>query len=105
MIVDKSHPENRRCFAKALQGEPMFIVLGRDPTMASVLEFWAGERERLLDEGLMPDSDAERDHIEQVRGYVADIRSWQQDYAAPSKQKAYEQDRARHIAAVRRVGR
>lgn len=36
---------NRECLAKRLPGEPMFIILGRDPDGAAIVRLW-GERRR-----------------------------------------------------------
>lgn len=35
---------NRDCIAKALPGEPMFVILGRDPDGATMVRLWAQRR-------------------------------------------------------------
>ena len=82
----------------------MFVVLGRDPTMAAVLELWAAERTRLLDTGHLPDSRGEREHVAAVRDMIAGLMAWQASEQVPSKQRAYEEARARHTAAIGRTG-
>jgi len=40
----KDSPANRDCLAKARLGEPMFIILGRDPDGATIVKLWADRR-------------------------------------------------------------
>jgi hypothetical protein len=40
----KDSPANRDCLAKARPGEPMFIILGRDPDGATIVKLWADRR-------------------------------------------------------------
>lgn len=40
----KNTPGNWDCYANAAPDEPMFVLLGRDPTAAVTLLFWVGAR-------------------------------------------------------------
>jgi hypothetical protein len=41
---DELTPANRDCLAKAKPGEPMFIILGRDPDGGNIVRLWAQRR-------------------------------------------------------------
>lgn len=42
----KNKPGTYDCYANAHPDEPMFILLGRDPTASDLVERWASQRER-----------------------------------------------------------
>ncbi|MFL6728091.1 MAG: Lar family restriction alleviation protein [Sphingomicrobium sp.] len=41
---ERLSPANHDCLAKAKPGEPMFIILGRDPDGANIVRLWAQRR-------------------------------------------------------------
>ena len=43
----KNKPGKFDCYSKAEPDEPVFVLLGRDPTAAFVVAFWAGIREKM----------------------------------------------------------
>lgn len=52
----KNNPGEYDCYQKAEPDEPMFVLLGRDPTASVVVAFWRALNLRL---GLAPAKDAE----------------------------------------------
>jgi hypothetical protein len=67
---DKHSAGNVECLLKAKDGEPMWIILGRDPVYKEVVEFWAQARERAIADGRIEDTPHEREHIATARRYV-----------------------------------
>lgn len=43
----KNNPGKFDCFSKAEPDEPVFVLLGRDPLAAALVEFWATAREQI----------------------------------------------------------
>lgn len=43
-VLGKLSPANRDCIEKAEDGEPMFIILGRDPDGGNIVRLWAERR-------------------------------------------------------------
>jgi len=43
----KNNPGKFDCYANAEPDEPMFVLLGRDPTAAIIVEMWAALREKM----------------------------------------------------------
>jgi hypothetical protein len=68
---DKRSPGNVECLSKAKDGEPMWIILGRDPVYEETVEFWAAARERAIAAGRIEDTKHEREHIATARRYAA----------------------------------
>lgn len=54
-MATKNNPGKFDCYTNAEPDEPMFILLGRDPTAKAVLRYW--ERLRLLHELNKPDDE------------------------------------------------
>lgn len=50
------------CFARAMDDEPMFILLARDPGAPTLVRAWCDQREQEIEQGKRPAAD-----IEQVR--------------------------------------
>lgn len=50
-------PGNFDCYANALPDEPMFVLLGRDPSAPSKVRAWAYDREKAIERGDRPESD------------------------------------------------
>lgn len=70
-VFDKTSLGNQDCLTKAKAGEPMWIIIGRDPVYEEAVEFWAAARERAIADGRIEDSPHERAHIATARRYVA----------------------------------
>lgn len=54
----KSNPGAYDCYENALEDEPMFILLGRDPHGAAAVRKWAADRAIAIATGEKPASDA-----------------------------------------------
>jgi hypothetical protein len=70
-LFDKTSQGNRDCIAKAKAGEPMWIIIGRDPVYEETVEFWATARERAIADGRIEDTPHEREHIATACRYAA----------------------------------
>jgi len=44
----KLNPGNFDCFNNALDDEPMFVLLARDPSAPSCIEVWANYRQQAI---------------------------------------------------------
>jgi hypothetical protein len=56
----KTNPGQFDCYAKAHPDEPVFTLLGRDPSAAQLVHEWAALRERDIAMGLKPQEDMEK---------------------------------------------
>lgn len=63
-IFDRNSPANRDCLDKARPGEPMFILLGRDPDAATIVREWAGRRSAAATRAGLIEQEAE--HLQPV---------------------------------------
>lgn len=54
----KADPGKFDCYANALPGEPMFVLLARDPMFAELVRIWSDRRARDIACGERPLSDA-----------------------------------------------
>jgi hypothetical protein len=70
----KINPSDFDCYANALPDEPMFILLARDPSAPSLIEWWADNRESAIDQRLRPESD--RNMIAEARQCAKNMRAW-----------------------------
>ena len=64
-------------FDHALDGEPIFELLARDPSFGKFVRAWADEREAAIRSGDRPESDAAR--VEEARAIAADGEAWRRD--------------------------
>lgn len=46
-MATKNNPGKYDCYQRAAPDEPLFVLLGRDPTAFIVVQFWADVRERM----------------------------------------------------------
>lgn len=53
----KSNPGKFDCYTNALQDEPMFVLLARDPDFLRLVRKWAKRRGKDVRCGLRPESD------------------------------------------------
>lgn len=70
----KNNPGDFDCYANALPDEPMFILLGRDPSAPDLVNEWADTRDDEINEGKRPQSD--RTMVEEARQCATDMRLW-----------------------------
>lgn len=70
----KNNPGKFDCYANAEQDEPMFILLGRDPSAPDLVRGWADDRERLISAGRKPESD--RPMIAEARKCADDMEAF-----------------------------
>jgi hypothetical protein len=70
----KLDPGKYDCYEQALPDEPMFVLLARDPSAPSLIEWWADNRESAIDQGLRPEGD--RAMVEEARQCVNNMREW-----------------------------
>jgi len=64
------------CFAKALDEEPMFVLLARDPKAPELVERWADDREDEISWGKRPTSDMTQ--VIEARQTANKMRIWRQ---------------------------
>jgi hypothetical protein len=64
------------CLAKREEGEPMFILLGRDTVAPAILSEWCHRREMEILAGQRADTEEERTHVAEVRAKVREFVTW-----------------------------
>ena len=62
------------CFARALDDEPMFVLLARDPSAPDLTEDWAARRHAEIDNGQRPARDIEQ--VNEARTCARNMRAW-----------------------------
>lgn len=70
----KNKPSEFDCYANALPDEPMFILLGRDPSSPDLVNDWADCREAEIAAGHRPPSDFAM--VREARECATDMRLW-----------------------------
>ncbi len=101
----KRNPGEFDCYANAAPDEPMFILLGRDPIAADLVDrWWALRQERLEAEGRLT---AEEVHqISEARSCAAAMRAYAAGYAAgKAKGSARPANHDRMLTEVRMLPR
>jgi hypothetical protein len=73
-MATKLNPGRFDCYANALPEEPMFILLARDPSAPSLIEWWADNRESAIDQKLRPEGD--RAMVAEARQCATNMREW-----------------------------
>ncbi len=104
-LFDKTSTENSSCISRAKPGEPMFVLMGRDPAMAETVAFWAARRLQLIEAGHIADTPEEREHVAKALRMVQAVMDHQIAVLTPTKQSAYAAARVQHTARVGRAGR
>lgn len=74
----KNNPGQFDCYAKALPDEPMFILLGRDPAASLLVAEWANIRQRAIENGRRPESDAKM--VAEARRCARKMKRWRRDH-------------------------
>lgn len=62
-MATKRNPGTFDCYTKADIDEPMFVLLGRDPTAATIVRGWVVTREHLAEQGIIV---RDENHIRQI---------------------------------------
>lgn len=70
----KNNPGNFDCYNNALPDEPMFILLGRDPSAPSKVRAWAYDREKAIEHGNRPETD--RAMVTEARECADAMEAW-----------------------------
>lgn len=73
----KNNPGQFDCYANALPDEPMFILLGRDPSAPLLIERWATERSTAILRGERPQSDMAM--VREATECAAKMRAWRKE--------------------------
>lgn len=61
-------------FAKAKDGEPLFLLMARDPSAPELIESWAHTREAEVTAGRRPASDLAQ--VREARECAQEMRAW-----------------------------
>lgn len=73
----KNDPGSYDCYGNALPDEPMFILLGRDPSAPLLIERWAIERHAAILRGERPASDMAM--VREAQDCARKMRQWRKD--------------------------
>lgn len=73
----KNNPGKFDCYNNALPDEPMFILLARDPSAPSLIEWWADNRLSAIEQKLRPESDLSL--VAEARECARNMRKWRKD--------------------------
>ena len=73
----KNNPGRFDCYDNALPDEPMFVLLGRDPSAPELLERWANGRLFDIASGSRPQSDMAM--VAEAQQCAKDMRQWRKD--------------------------
>jgi hypothetical protein len=90
---DKTAPENASCMSRAKPGEPMFVLLGRDPVMSETVRAWCRDRSLAIIQGFRPNTEAEHEHVRLAMRLADAAEAYWKEFSAPSKQRDYEEFR------------
>ena len=64
------------CFAAAMDDEPMFVLLARDPSAPWLARKWADEREAQIRTGRKPASDMSK--VQEARACADNMERWRE---------------------------
>lgn len=64
------------CFARAMDDEPMFVLLARDAGAPALVRGWAGQRRTDIAEGKRPATDMAQ--IEEAEATAAKMEAWRE---------------------------
>ena len=92
-IFDKNSQENTSLHLRALQGEPMFILLGRDPAMGSTIRAWCRERSLAIIQGLRANTPEEHAHVREGMRLAEIADEYFLGFIKDTPQKVYERRR------------
>lgn len=70
----KAQELNGGCFNAALEDEPMFVLLARDPSAPDLVRDWARKREANIQVGMRSDSDTPK--VIEARQLADSMERW-----------------------------
>jgi hypothetical protein len=73
----KNNPGKFDCYANAEPDEPMFVLLGRDPTAPFVVTFWRAMKEEMRRRGASDISDAK---LQEAFFCSLDLEKWAKEH-------------------------
>lgn len=88
------------CFHAAMDDEPMFVLLARDPNAPLIVQVWADNREREISEGRRPASDMGK--VREARKTAKEMREWRRDHDGEWRTGLFAVDAVKDI--VERAG-
>jgi hypothetical protein len=65
------------CLDRALDGEPVFVLLARDPSFGKLVRAWADERQAAIRAGDRPHVDMNQ--VREARNFAEDGEKWRRD--------------------------
>jgi hypothetical protein len=65
------------CLDRAMDGEPVFELLARDPSFGKFVRAWADEREAAIRSGDRPEVDSAQ--VEEARALAAEGEAWRRE--------------------------
>lgn len=65
------------CFARAMDDEPMFVLLARDPSAPALARQWADERAAAIHRGDRPETDIEQ--VIEARRCADRMEAWREE--------------------------
>ena len=69
--------EGDRCYDAALDDEPMFVLLARDPSAPALVRQWAATRRVDIEAGARPETD--RAQVEEAEALAERMKAWRID--------------------------
>lgn len=69
--------EGDRCYDAALDDEPMFVLLARDPSAPALVRQWAAQRRVDIEAGTRPEAD--RAQVEEAEQLAERMKTWRVD--------------------------
>lgn len=88
------------CFAAAMDDEPMFVLLARDPHAPAQVRSWADQRELDVQEGRKPASDM--DKVNEARQCADNMEQWREKNDGEWRKGLFA--RAQHMADAVKSG-
>lgn len=69
----KNNPGDFDCYANAEPDEPMFVLLGRDPTAFLIVSIWHAVKKEMRDSGTSKISD---EKLDEARACAIALKEW-----------------------------
>lgn len=78
----KNNPGRFDCYANAEPDEPMFVLLGRDPTASIVVGFWRTLKMAMKQKG---ESKSSEEKLDEARQCSYAMKAWAEDHGKDTK--------------------
>jgi hypothetical protein len=88
------------CFAAAMDDEPMFVLLARDPAAPNLVRGWADQRELDIEEGRKPATDMGK--VTEARQCADNMEAWREKNDGEWRKGLFA--RAQHMADAVKSG-